>query len=156
MKPVTILLAEDNIDDQNLFEMALKTEGNVDFRVVSNGREALQYLRKVDKYADAPRPNLVVLDLNLPVINGPEVLKQMRLDPELKHIPVAIFTGAAATKELAELCQFNANFYIVKPIDSDEYFAIVKALEAYCRNLVQFPDLKKEYSSELRRFLKAT
>lgn len=153
MTPVTILLAEDNMGDQKLFEYALKGEEGANLQIVNDGREALRYLRREGGYADAAQPNLVVIDLNLARRNGPEVLEEMRKDPVLADIPVAIFTGAKATEELTKICKLNTSFYAVKPDRPDSYFAIVKALLEYARRIAEFPTLKQDYTDGLRRLL---
>lgn len=154
MSPITILLVEDNFGDQKLFSLALENPKNTHLEVVGDGREALHFLHREGKYADAPSPDLVVLDINLPRKSGPEVLEEIRRNSTLKHLPVAMLTSAPATEVTLEACK-HANLYIVKPDDGDKYFAVVRALEGFCRNAVGFPNLTRKYAEELPGLLKA-
>ncbi len=156
MKPITILLAEDSYGDQTLFALALKESNRgTSLIVVTNGDEATDYLWRRGKYTKAVRPDLVILDINLPRKKGPQLLAEIRNEPSLKGLPIAIMTGAKATRELAATCKVNANFYVLKPDNTDEYFAVIKALEEYSWNMAACPEAREEYAEKLRQLLPA-
>ncbi len=152
---ITILLAEDSVADQKLFELALEDAGDTQLEIVSDGSEALLFLKKVGKYADAPRPDLVVLDLNLPKVSGFEILAEMRKSPTLKPLPVVLFSGAKPTSEMLMACE-GANLYVVKPDGMEKYFAIVKSLANYCRDILKFPDLTDQYTEAFEPILEGS
>lgn len=155
MNPITILLAEDSFGDQRLFARALANGEDTHLEIVGDGREALNFLRRKGKYTGAPQADLIVVDLNLPRMSGAQVLAEIMQDPALKDIPVVVFTGAKPTKEMLENCKL-AHFCIVKPDEADKYFAVVKGLVKYCRNILQFPQLTKKHAEELHRLLEAS
>jgi chemotaxis family two-component system response regulator Rcp1 len=152
-KQITILLAEDNLADQRLFSLALKDNQDTDLHIVDDGSDAIRFLRKEGKYADAPRPDLVVLDVNLPGMKGPEVLAIIRREATMKHLPIVIFTTERSVEAILEICKLNANFFATKPDTAEQYFAIVQAFHNYGRSVVEFPKLKKECADEFRKLL---
>src|SRR5262249_4252474 len=128
-----ILLVEDNPADALLTKEAL-TQENVessDFSVVMDGQEALALLRQEGKYAGVRRPDLILLDLNLPKTDGRTVLAEIKEDPRLKHIPVVVFTSSTAPGDVLQAYTLYANCYIIKPIDLEAFFQVV-------RNVVRF------------------
>ena len=131
-KPIEILLVEDNPDDANLTVDALKA-GKLRNRVnvVEDGVEAMSYLRREGKYAAAPRPDIILLDLNLPRKNGREVLAEVKEDPDLKRIPVVIVTTSKSEQDVFEAYNLHANCYITKPADFSEFKQVIRALELF-------------------------
>ncbi|MBI4405414.1 MAG: response regulator [Deltaproteobacteria bacterium] len=135
-----ILLVEDNLGDQRLTFEALK-DGRVEkqLHVVQDGVEAMSFLRREDKYAVMPRPDLVILDLNLPRRDGREVLKEMKKDASLAHIPVVVLTTSNAEEDIVKSYDLHANCYITKPVDLDDFFHAVQWIEQFWLTLVQLP-----------------
>ncbi len=144
-KPIEILLAEDNPGDVRLTEKALK-EGKVlnNLSVVKDGVEAMDFLNKKGKYTDAPRPDLILLDLNLPKKNGREVLTEIKDDPNFKRIPVVILTVSKDEQDIIESYNLYANCYITKPVDLDQFINVVRSIEDFWLSIVKLPpnDLK--------------
>ena len=139
-KPVELLLIEDNPGDVRLTREALKNSDiNVHLSVARDGVEAMDFLRRSGPFADAPKPDLVLLDLNLPRKNGREVLSEIKSDPELKRIPVLIMTTSRAEQDVNRAYHLNANCYITKPMDLDEFLRIVKAIEDFWLKTVTLP-----------------
>jgi two-component system, chemotaxis family, response regulator Rcp1 len=139
-KRVEILLVEDNPGDIRLIVEALK-ENTVPnkLNVVNDGAEALTFLYKKGKYADAPRPDLILLDLNLPKKNGLEVLEEIKKDPALKRIPVVIFTASSAQRDILNSYNHHANCFITKPIYLEQFIAVVKSIENFWLTIVKLP-----------------
>ncbi len=137
---VQILLVEDNPGDARLTEEALR-EAKVrnTLNHVENGIEALAFLRREGKYADAPRPDLVFLDLNLPRMGGREVLREIKNDPDLKRIPVVILTSSGAEQDILSTYQLHANCYITKPVDMQGFLTVVKSVENFWFSVVKLP-----------------
>ena len=127
-----ILLIEDNPGDVRLTQEAFK-EGKrkVNLEVVMDGVEAIKYLRKQEKYANAPIPDLILLDLNLPKWDGREVLKEIKTDKELKRIPVVVLTTSNAEQDIINSYDLHANCYINKPVDFDNFFDIIQKIEDF-------------------------
>lgn len=140
VKPVEILLVEDNPGDVRLTVEALK-EGKVLNRltVVQNGVEALAFLRREGQYANATRPHLILLDLNLPKKDGREVLAEIKTDDRLKRIPVVILTTSQAEQDVLKSYSLHANCYITKPVDLDQFIAVVKSIEEFWLGIVMLP-----------------
>ena len=140
VKPIEILLVEDNPGDVRLTEEALADAKvrNI-LHVVGNGVEALQFLRREGPYADRPRPDLILLDLNLPIKNGMEVLSDIKADPDLRAIPVVILTTSQAEKDILKAYHLNANCYVTKPLDLDRFVEVVKSIEDFWFSIVQLP-----------------
>lgn len=130
--PVEILLVEDSPDDAALMTEAL-AEGSLAVRVhqVEDGESALNYLRREEAYREAPRPDLILLDLHLPRKNGFEVLVEQKEDPELRHIPVVILTSSDNEVEYVRAYDLHANCCVSKPVDQAEYALVVKKIEHF-------------------------
>jgi len=139
-KAVEILLVEDNPGDARLAQEAMKdSKINNVLHLVSDGVEAMNFLRKKGKYADAPRPDLVLLDLNLPKKDGREVLAEIKEDKDLKRIPVVILTISKAEEDILKSYNLHANCFITKPIDLDQFLKVVKAIEDFWLTIVRLP-----------------
>ena len=139
-KPIEILLVEDNPGDVRLTVEALK-EGKLrnHMNVVGDGEQAMAYLRKEGPYADAARPDLVLLDLNLPRKDGREVLADMKEDADLKRIPVVVLTTSKAEEDILKMYNLHANCYITKPVDLDQFIGVVKSIESFWFAVVSLP-----------------
>jgi CheY-like chemotaxis protein len=139
-RPIEILLIEDNPDDATLTIEALK-EGKVRNRVhvAEDGVEALTFLRKQGDKASVPRPDLVLLDLNLPRKNGWEVLSEIKGDPNLRRIPVVIMTTSDDQKHVDDAYNRHANCYVTKPLDVDEFVGAVRKIEDFWLTIVRLP-----------------
>jgi two-component system response regulator len=140
VKPIEILLVEDNPGDVRLTREALKT-GKVwsNLHVVEDGVEALAFVRQQGSYANAPRPDLVLLDLNLPKIDGREVLSNIKTDENLKRIPVVVLTTSQAEEDILKAYNLNANCYITKPVDFDQFLKVVRVVEEFWLTIVKLP-----------------
>jgi len=139
-KPIEILLVEDNPGDARLALEAMKdSKINNVLHLVSDGVEAMEFLRKKGKYADAPRPDLVLLDLNLPKKDGREVLAEIKADESLKRIPVVILTISKAEEDILKSYNLHANCFITKPIDLDQFMHVVRAIEDFWLTIVKLP-----------------
>ena len=139
-KPIDILLVEDNPGDVRLTREALrdaKVRNNV--AVTVDGVEALAYLRREGPYASAVRPDLILLDLNLPRKGGIEVLAEIRADEQLTSIPVVILTSSQAEQDIMQSYMLHANAYVNKPMDLDQFIAVVKAIEDFWFEIVWLP-----------------
>jgi len=138
--PIEILLAEDNPGDVRLTEKALD-HGNIinNLHVVKNGVEALQFLRQDGEFSDKPRPDLVLLDLNMPKKDGREVMAEMKGDPSLRRIPVVVLTSSEAEEDVVRSYELNANAYLTKPVDFDGFVDIVKRIEDFWFSVVKMP-----------------
>lgn len=138
--PVEVLLVEDNPGDVRLTREALK-EGKVrnHLSVAPDGVEALAFLRREGRYADAPRPDVILLDLNLPKKDGREVLQEIKGDPALRSIPVVILTSSQAERDIAEAYALHANCYITKPVDLDQFITVVRSIEDFWFTIVKLP-----------------
>ena len=138
--PIEILLVEDNPDDVTLTVEALnesKIRNNLN--VARDGVEALDYLRRKGLYADAPVPDVILLDLNLPKKDGREVLAEIKTDDNLKHIPVVVLTTSRAEQDILNSYRLHANCYVTKPVDFDEFIDIVRSIETYWFTVVKLP-----------------
>jgi CheY-like chemotaxis protein len=139
-EPIEILLVEDNPGDARLAQEALK-ESKVYSRLrhVKDGVEAMKYLRGQAGYAGVPPPDLILLDLNLPRMDGREVLAEIKKDPVLRMVPVVVMTTSEAEKDLIKTYDLHANAYIVKPIDLDQFIEVVHAIENFWFTVVKLP-----------------
>lgn len=139
-RPAEVLLVEDSPGDVRLTREALK-EGKVrnNLSVVSDGVEAMAFLRREGKYADAPRPDIVLLDLNMPRKDGREVLAEMKSDELLKRIPVVVLTTSEAEQDILRTYDLHANCYLTKPVDLEQFISIVKSVEDFWLTIVQLP-----------------
>ncbi len=145
--PITILMADDDSDDRVLTKEALE-EGRLinDLRFVENGEELLDYLRKQGKWAppaDAPRPGLILLDLNMPRKDGRTVLKEIKADPELQAIPVVVLTTSKADEDIYKSYDLGVSSYIVKPVTFEALVDILQTLERYWFAIVE-PSASKD------------
>lgn len=140
MKEIEILLVEDNAGDVRLTEEALR-EGKVKNRlhVARDGVEAVEFLRRQGKHASAPRPDLVLLDLNLPRKDGREVLAEIKNDPELKTLPVVVLTTSSAEADILKTYSLHANCYIQKPVDLDQFVQVVRSIDDFWLTIVRLP-----------------
>src|SRR5919202_5278493 len=139
-RPIEILLVEDNPGDVRLAIEALRESKvrNI-LHVARDGVEALAFLRREDSHADAPRPDLVLLDLNLPRKDGREVLAEIKADPDLHTIPVVILTTSRAEQDVLRSYELQANCYITKPVDLDQFITVVKSIEDFWLTIVTLP-----------------
>jgi chemotaxis family two-component system response regulator Rcp1 len=139
-KMIDILLIEDNPGDVILIKEAFK-EGQTlnNLTVLGDGEAALSFLRKEGEYKKSSRPDLVLLDLNMPRKDGREVLAEIKTDPELKHIPVVILTSSEAKLDIINAYNLQANCYITKPVDLKKFFSVVKLIEDFWLNTVKLP-----------------
>jgi len=139
-RPINILLIEDNPGDVRLTLEAFK-EGKVrnNMNVAVDGVEAMKYLRREGKYVDAIRPDLILLDLNLPRKDGREVLAEIKQDPKLKSIPVVVLTTSDAESDIAKTYDLHANCYITKPIDLGQFITVVKYIDYFWLAIVKLP-----------------
>jgi two-component system, chemotaxis family, response regulator Rcp1 len=139
-RPVEILLVEDNPGDVRLTKEALK-EGKVrnNLFVVEDGVKALSYLRREPPYTEATRPDLVLLDLNLPRKSGREVLEELKQDPQLRNIPVVVLTSSQAEQDIVRAYDLHANCYVTKPVDLDQFITVVKSIEDFWFSIVKLP-----------------
>lgn len=139
-KTVDILLVEDNPGDVRLAQEALK-ESKVRNKlyVVDDGVEAMAFLRNQGKYADAPHPDLILLDLNLPRKSGREVLAEVKNDDKLKHIPVVVLTVSKAEEDIMRCYDHHANCYITKPLDFNQFMEVTKSIEEFWLTIVRLP-----------------
>lgn len=137
---IDILLVEDSPGDIRLTREALK-EGKVrnNLHVVQDGEEALAFLRHESAFDEAPRPDLVLLDLNLPRIDGREVLREMKEDPNLKRIPVVVLTTSTADEDVLRVYDLAANCYIPKPVELDRFLDVVRSIEDFWLTVVRLP-----------------
>jgi chemotaxis family two-component system response regulator Rcp1 len=139
-KPIEILLVEDSPSDAALTIEALKT-GKIANRLnhVEDGVEAMDFLRLRGKYADAERPDLIMLDLNLPRMDGRDVLAEIKTDPGLKTIPIIVLTTSRSDEDILKSYQLNANCYITKPVDFAHFIDVVKSIENFWLTVVTLP-----------------
>lgn len=141
--PITILMADDDPDDRQLTKEALE-EGRLinDIRFVENGEELMDYLRRQGKYAppaEAPRPGLILLDLNMPRKDGRTVLQEVKSDPALRTIPVVVLTTSKADEDVYKSYDLGVNSYIVKPVTFEALVDILQTLEKYWFEIVELP-----------------
>jgi len=139
-RPIEILLVEDNPGDARLAVEALK-EGKIrnNLHHVLDGVEALQFLRGEARYRDLPRPDIILLDLNLPKKDGREVLAEVKADDSIRHIPVVILTTSDAEQDVLKSYLLNANCYITKPVDFEQFIRVVRSVEDFWLSIVKLP-----------------
>jgi two-component system response regulator len=146
IRPVEILLVEDNPGDIRLTKEAMKETKIINnLNVVEDGVDVLAYLRKIGKYKEAIRPDLILLDLNLPKKNGREVLAEIKQDIKLKQIPVVILTVSKAEEDIIKTYKLHANCFITKPVDMDQFVKVVKSIELFWFSIVKLPPNKNFY-----------
>jgi CheY-like chemotaxis protein len=139
-RAVTLLLVEDNEGDVRLTREALK-EGKVTnaLLVARDGVEALALLRREGKYEGAPRPDLILLDLNLPRMDGKQVLAALKADPDLKRIPVVVLTTSTAEEDILRTYNLHANCYVTRPVDFEKFVSVVRTIDAFWLTVVRLP-----------------
>jgi chemotaxis family two-component system response regulator Rcp1 len=137
-----ILLVEDNPGDVFFAQEAFEESGlDYDLHIAKDGEKALQFIDKKPPYDDAPRPDLVLLDLNLPKIYGVQILEYLKSKPEYRSIPVIIMTSSCAQKDIQASYDLYANGYIPKPVNMDQYIRVIKTMDAYWFHTVLLPTL---------------
>ncbi len=140
VKPIEILLVEDNPGDVRLTIEALKEAKVINhLTVLKDGVEALAFLRRQAPYAAAPRPHLILLDLNLPKMDGREVLAAIKADDSVKHIPVVVLTTSQDEQDVLKSYNLHANCYISKPVDLDQFVRVVRSIEDFWLGIVVLP-----------------
>ena len=140
VKPAVMLLVEDNPGDVDLAREALAdSKIHNQLLVVDDGVKAMEFLRREGPYTSAPRPDLILLDLNLPRKDGREVLAEIKSDDNLKRIPVVILTSSKAEKDILQSYNLHANCYISKPIDLNQFMLVVKSIESFWLSMVVLP-----------------
>ncbi|MGZ5093127.1 MAG: response regulator [Burkholderiales bacterium] len=141
--PIEILLVEDNLGDVRLTKEALK-EGKVynNLHWAKDGVEALEFLRREGVHKDAPRPDIILLDLNLPKKDGREVLSVIKNDQQLKHIPVVVLTTSKAEEDVLRSYELHANCYVTKPVDLDKFIVVVQSIDRFWLTVVTLPPVK--------------
>jgi len=137
---IDILLVEDSAADVRLTREALRNTKLINRLAVANdGIEALAMLRKQDRYADAARPDLILLDLNLPRKNGQSVLAEIKADPDLRRIPVVIMTSSTAEEDIVRSYDLHANCFVTKPLELEAFIQVVKGIEDFWVGIVKLP-----------------
>jgi chemotaxis family two-component system response regulator Rcp1 len=140
MKPIEILLVEDNPGDARLTREALAlSKVRNHLHHARDGEEAIAFLRREGGYEDAPEPDLILLDLNLPRRSGREVLEEVKMDDRLKHIPVVVLTSSQAEEDILRSYQLHANCFITKPVDLEQLNRVVQGIEQFWFTLVTLP-----------------
>jgi len=140
LRSIEILLVDDNPGDVRLTKEALRDSKLINrLHDVSDGQEALAYLRQEGRHAEAVRPDLILLDLNLPKKDGREVLAEIKADPDLRRIPVVVVTSSQAEEDIVWSYDLHANCYISKPVDLDKFVEVVKSIEDFWVSIVKLP-----------------
>jgi CheY-like chemotaxis protein len=140
VEAIEILLVEDNPGDVRLTKEAVRDSKLINhLHAVSDGKEALAYLRREGQYASAARPDLIMLDLNLPKMDGREVLAEIKKDPATMGIPVVILSSSQSEEDIIKSYNLHANCYISKPVDLDKFVGVVKAIESFWVSIVKLP-----------------
>jgi two-component system, chemotaxis family, response regulator Rcp1 len=143
--PIEILLVEDNPGDSRLAKEALKdSKLKNNLYIAEDGIEAMDFLHQIGKYSKMPRPDLIILDLNLPKKDGREVLAEVKNDEGLKRIPVVILTISKAEEDILKTYNLHANCYVTKPLDLDQFMKVVKSIEDFWLTIVKLPNGKSE------------
>jgi CheY-like chemotaxis protein len=131
-----ILFVDDNPGDRGLAREAIEKNGmNIELHTVCDGEEALEFLRREDRYANAPRPRVIVLDLNMPRMDGIATLKAIKTDHELMTIPVIIFSSSSAPSDLQLAYGLHANAYVIRPMEFEEFTAFIRQIETFWCNV---------------------
>jgi two-component system, chemotaxis family, response regulator Rcp1 len=139
-RPIEILLVEDNPADVRLTREAL-TEGKVrnNLHVMADGVNALEFLRRQGSHAAAPRPDLILLDLNLPKKNGREILAEIKQDESLRQIPVVVLTTSEDEEDILRSYQLHANCYVTKPVGLEQFLAVIRQIDSFWLEVVKLP-----------------
>lgn len=145
-KPIELLLVEDNLVDIKLTTRALK-EGKVlnNVHIVRDGVEAMKFLFQQGEFAESPRPDLILLDLNMPRKDGREVLSEIKNDDDLKHIPVIVLTTSDAEQDVLRSYNLHANSYITKPVDFEQFVDAIRRFEEFWLTVVRLPSQANEF-----------
>ncbi|MFI7524634.1 response regulator [Nocardia salmonicida] len=143
-QPVDILLVEDDPGDELMTREAFEDNkiGNT-LHVVRDGQEALDFIYRTGAYVNAPRPDLILLDLNLPKYDGRQVLEKIKADPELSHIPVVVLTTSAAEEDILRSYKLHANAYVTKPVDLDQFIAAIRQIDEFFVQVVRLPRVRE-------------
>jgi CheY-like chemotaxis protein len=140
VSPIQILLVEDSPGDIRLTQEVLRGARIANhLHVAQDGEDAMRFLRREGDHAGAPRPDLILLDLNLPRKDGREVLAELKADADLHTIPVIVLTTSAEERDILRSYELSANSYITKPIDLDEFIAVVRSIESFWLSIVRLP-----------------
>ncbi|MFJ1797442.1 MULTISPECIES: response regulator [unclassified Streptomyces] len=140
VQPIEVLLVEDDPGDELMTREAFEDNKiRNTLHVVRDGQEALDFLYRRGEYGDAPRPDLVLLDLNLPKYDGRQVLEQIKGDPELALIPVVVLTTSSAEEDILRSYKLHANAYVTKPVDLDQFIAAVRQIDEFFVTVVRLP-----------------
>jgi CheY-like chemotaxis protein len=138
--PLNVLLVEDDPGDVMIAQEALKASRLTSkLTVVPDGVEAIQYLRRSSGYEDAARPDLILLDLNLPRKSGHEVLAEVKADPELRKIPIVVLTTSGAAEDVVRSYDLHANVFVTKPVDFDHFTSVIKQIDDFFITVAQLP-----------------
>ncbi|EME64074.1 two-component system response regulator [Rhodococcus ruber BKS 20-38] len=139
-EPIVVLLVEDDAGDELMTREALDEHKLTNtLHVVRDGEQALDFLFRRGPYSDAPRPDLILLDLNLPRYDGREVLARIKADPELRQIPVVVLTASAAEEDLLRSYRLHANAYITKPVDFAQFADVIRRIDNFFLHIVRLP-----------------
>jgi chemotaxis family two-component system response regulator Rcp1 len=140
-RPIDILLVEDSPSDTDLTVEALGA-GKVANRlsIVEDGVQAMEFLRRQGRFANAPRPDLILLDLNLPRKDGREVLAEVKADPTLRHIPIVVLTTSQAEQDVLRAYSLHANCYVTKPVDFRQFIEVIRSIEDFWLTIVKLPE----------------
>ena len=139
-RPVEFLLVEDNPGDVPLTQEALKdSKVRNNLNILGDGISALSFLRRESPYENAPRPDIILLDLNLPRMDGRELLSHIKADPKLKRIPVVVITSSEAEQDILRTYDLHVNCYVTKPVDLDQFIKVVQSIETFWLTIVQLP-----------------
>ena len=140
-RPIDILLVEDSPSDTDLTVEALGA-GKVANRlsIVEDGVQAMEFLRREGRFASAPRPDLILLDLNLPRKDGREVLAEVKADPTLRHIPIVVLTTSQAEQDVLRAYSLHANCYVTKPVDFRQFIEVIRSIEDFWLSIVKLPE----------------
>ena len=140
-RPIEILLVEDNEGEARLVQEAMRdAKMRNHMHMVEDGVEAMEFLRRQGRFGDAPRPDLVLLDLNLPRKDGRQVLAEMKTDPMLKRIPVVVLTTSNAEQDVLSAYDLHANCYVTKPVDFDKFMYVVRQIDEFWVKVVTLPE----------------
>ncbi|MEU8361916.1 response regulator [Nonomuraea sp. NPDC048882] len=143
-RPIEVLLVEDDQGDILLTREAFDlNKVHNRLNVVNDGEQAMAYLRREGEFADAPRPDLVLLDLNLPRMSGMEVLEEVKADAELRTIPVVILTTSEAEEDILRSYRLHANAYVAKPVDFEQFIRVVRQIDNFFVTVVKLPPLEQ-------------
>ncbi|NEO66268.1 MAG: response regulator [Moorea sp. SIO4G2] len=137
---IEILLVQDNHGDLDLTKATLQNSNiRNNLQTFTNGKEAMAFLRRESPYTKAPRPDVILLDLNLPVMDGREVLAQIKSDPNLSLIPVIILTSSDSDQDILTSYKLNANAYVTKPLELEQFVKVLKSIENFWLSIVKLP-----------------